>query len=72
MQFSWATSGIDEYHKFNIFHNAGVTSNDKDLFSKSKYVNKLPFGEELVISEKRASSEYVKWIKKIEKKSVLL
>ena len=71
MQFSWATSDINEIEKYNIFHNAGVTIKDTDLFNKSKYTIKLPYGEDIDVRENSASSYYWSWIQKVGNKSVL-
>ena len=70
--FSWATSNEDEYFNMNIFHNAGVTSNEHGKFYKANYINSLPYNEELKITPNTASWHYWNWIQKTKQKSVLL
>ena len=72
MEFSWATSNEDDYHKMNIFHNAGVTGSDSGLFYKAAYMNTLPYNENLEIKPNTASWYYWEWIKKVAEKSVLI
>ena len=72
LEFSWATSTEEEWNKYNIFHNAGVT-NDKDgLFYKANYMQKPPYNENLSIKEGTASRKYWEAIEKIAKKSILI
>ena len=70
--FSWATSNEDDYFKMNIFHNAGVTSNEHGKFYKANYINSLPYNEELKITPNTASWHYWNCIQKTAKTSVLL
>ena len=72
LQFSWATSPIDEYYKYNIMHNAGVTSTTTGSFYKSNYVNKLPYKENLEINENTASFMYWSEIQETAMKSILI
>lgn len=72
MQFSWATSNLEDYHKYNIMHNAGVVSGNDGLFYKAQYMNELPFNKNLTIKENTASWFYYNEIRKLETKSVLL
>lgn len=72
LAFSWATSSSIDYDKYNIMHNAGVTSQQKDLFYKAKYMDALPYGLNLQLRENSASSKYYEWVQKAESKSVLL
>jgi hypothetical protein len=46
MNFSWATSLINEWDKNPIYHNAGVVSNS-EMFFKSDYQEKLPYNLDL-------------------------
>lgn len=77
LQFAWATSGEDEWNKYNIFHNAGVTddikatTNNEGLFYKADYMNKMPFNDELKIKPGTASLKYWEIIKKTGNISVL-
>lgn len=63
LDFSWATTSIDMWHKNAIFHNAGVTSEMKDLFFKGKYINAKP-DLNLSVSEDKCSYMYYKMIQK--------
>jgi hypothetical protein len=70
--FTWATSSISEFSENYIFHNAGVVNNKGGLFYKAKYINKLPYSENLEINKLTSSYEYYKFVKKVSKKSVLI
>ena len=70
--FSWGTSTIEDYHKLNIMHNAGVTQSGQGLFYKAQYMNSVPYNDTPLIRENTASSEYWKWIKLAASKSALL
>jgi hypothetical protein len=70
--FSWGTSTKDEYYKMNIFHNAGVTSDESGLFYKAKYINEYPYGLGLDIKPNTASAEYYSLVQKAESNSALL
>ena len=72
LEFSWATSSEAEWDRLNIFHNAGVTSNEQGLFYKAMYINQLPYSETLDIKEGTASKKYWEIIKETAKKSVLI
>jgi len=71
LDFSWATFTVSEYHKYNIFHLAGVTGeNCKDKFFKGAFTNKSVFKEYLRnkaifehVSPDNATYEYVALIK---------
>lgn len=70
-EFSWGTSTKDDYHRFNIMHNAGVTSPNEGLFYKAQFMNELPYGKDLNIRPETASSAYWEWINLTANKSVL-
>ena len=72
LQFSWGTSNENDYLKYNIFHNAGVTTDKNGLFYKANYMEKPPYKDELEIKEKTASWYYWKHIKSVGEKSALL
>lgn len=71
LDFSWATSSVDDYNRLNIFHLAGITNNNsKDKFHKGAYTNKLVFDEYIKnpnifnhISQTNATFEYCNIIK---------
>lgn len=70
--FSWGTSHLEEYHRCNIFHNAGVTSSASGLFYKAEYMQHLPYNLNLVITPDTASNEYYDLVQHVGTKSVLL
>ena len=43
LSFSWATSGVNEWDKYQIFHNAGVVNDSYGLFYKGKYQLVAPY-----------------------------
>lgn len=68
LDFSWATDNINRWEETKIYHNAGVTSDMKDLFFKGKYVDKNPFKDDLsFVNKNKCSWKYVQAIKKVEK-----
>ena len=70
--FSWATSGDEDYYKMNIMHNAGVTNSNDGLFYKAEYMNELPYNKPLDIKKGTGSYHYWNWVKETATKSVLL
>ena len=73
MAFSWATSGVVDWDRKNIFHNAGVTGDRKDLFNKSQYQRTYPFDIKLEdFSSKHCSIKYVEEILKTTEVTCLL
>jgi hypothetical protein len=71
LDFSWATDPIENYHKKNIFHLAGVTNEtSSDKFYKGLYTTKNVFKEYLKnpslfdnVSSKSATYPYANMIK---------
>ena len=61
MDFSWATSHIESWHKNSIYHNAGVTSDHSEMFFKGNYINKTP-DLNIEISKDKCSHNYYKLI----------
>lgn len=70
--FSWATSTEQDYYRYNIMHNAGVTSSHNELFYKAKYMNSCPYNLDLNIKQGTASAKYYEWVKKAESVSVII
>jgi hypothetical protein len=61
LSFSWPSSGISEWNSHKIFHNAGVTADNKDMFYKGNYLNEFPFDHDhSYVNPQLCSSEYVK------------
>lgn len=66
LAFCWATDDIAEWDKVKIYHNAGVTEQDEELFFKGKYTDKVPFEEDLsFVSSEHCSVKYVEAIKAV-------
>ena len=74
LSFSWATSGINEWDKHPIYHNAGVTSGQNGLFYKGAYINKLPYEdvESQVFDANFCSFKYAEEIIKTKEVTCLL
>jgi hypothetical protein len=64
LNFCWATDLIDRWDKTNIFHNAGVTPEMKNLFNKSKYINNFP-DLNLDIDKTKCSYNYYNIVKSV-------
>jgi hypothetical protein len=72
LDFAWATSSEEEWHKLNIFHNAGVTGTNQGLFYKALYIQELPYNKPIKINEGTASKKYWELIQRTAKKSILI
>ena len=67
LDFSWATDPVNRYYETKIFHNAGVTEANSDLFFKGKYVHISPFKDDLsFVNKDRVSIKYVEALKEVE------
>ena len=69
--FSWATSGLQEFTECNIFHNAGITTNQNRQFYKADYMNRLPYNLNLDIAENTATKQYYDQVQRVGVVSVL-
>lgn len=58
LSFSWATSPINEIKIHNIFHNAGVTADSKNLFFKGSFIDISPFDVDLTYVSDQFCSRY--------------
>lgn len=65
LDFTWATSPKSEWERNSLFHNAGVTSQDKKMFYKGDYINRLPYNEKLELDPNKASYYYFKLIQEV-------
>jgi len=75
LSFSWATSGIQEWDKHPIFHNAGVTHDRAhEIFFKGAYIHSLPYNDVVnkTYSDKFCSINYVQEILKTKEVTCLL
>jgi hypothetical protein len=70
MSFSWGTSPMKEWEKHNIYHNAGVTTNNGQFY-KYDYRAKLPYYTDLEVSDSLCNYNYYQYVKKVGKKSIL-
>jgi len=68
LDFTWATDPIEKWYENKIYHNAGVTSEENNMFFKGKYVDKTPFHDNLEnINNEKACYKYVEAIKQVER-----
>ena len=72
LEFSWGTSSEDDWHRLNIFHNAGVTGSGQGLFYKAIYMDRYPYNDNIEVREGTASWFYWQLINEVAKKSVLI
>jgi hypothetical protein len=73
MSFSWATSGIHDWDKHPIYHNAGATGENKEIFYKGMYQAQTPYNIKLEdFSDKFCSFNYVKQILETKEVTCLL
>jgi hypothetical protein len=61
LDFSWGTSGLKDYERCKIMHNAGVTDERKqELFYKGDFRSVSPFDSDLsYVNPQTASAKYV-------------
>lgn len=43
LNFAWSTSPLQDWENCLIYHNAGVTDGNKEMFYKAAFTNKLPY-----------------------------
>jgi hypothetical protein len=72
MAFGWSTDTEKSIEKYWILHNAGVMDNTSGMFHKASYIDKLPYSDELILDEHRASKYYWEQVKETAKKTILL
>ena len=67
LDFCFATDDMETMNTRKIYHDAGVSSDDKDMFYKGQYDHgKTPFGEDFsFVNKNKASYFYVKAIEKV-------
>lgn len=70
--FSWATSGLQEFTECNIFHNAGITTNQNRQFYKADYMNRLPYNLNLDVADNTATKQYYDQVQRVGSRSVLV
>lgn len=65
LDFCMAPDDISRWYETKIYHNAGATEANKDLFFKGKWVNNGPFwSDHSRVSKDKCSYKYVEAIKK--------
>jgi len=73
LDFAWATDDISRWDEKYIFHNAGVTSSNKEmLFYKGDYINKTPYdviGD--TYDKQKASHKYFQIIQEVSKQTAI-
>lgn len=62
LDFSWATDTAETYQRKKIYHNAGASHNNDNIFYKGDYINTTPFCKPLPYKPSSASYYYVKAI----------
>ena len=68
LEFTWATDNVDTWYKNKLYHNAGATADNKDLFFKGDYIWKEPYGEDFsYVNPDKASIKYVEAINKVKR-----
>lgn len=73
LSFSWNTSGIEDWDKHPIYHNAGATSSEHGMFYKAAYMNTLPYNLDIsVITNNRCGYKYAEEIIKTKEVSCLI
>ena len=70
LEFSWCNWSKDDFHRMNIFHNAGVVNDSEGYFYKINYRKRYP-DLNLQIKPDSASLEYYNLIKKVAENSVI-
>jgi hypothetical protein len=71
LNFTWATDPIENIQKNRIYHNAGATTNHKNLFLKSDFIDKFPYQKKLKIDKTKSSFFYWQKIKEMSKQTFL-
>lgn len=66
LEFGWASDQKNRWNETNIFHNAGVTTNDGKHFAKTAY-QVSPFNKETLGEEESCSYGYIQEIRDTEK-----
>ena len=64
--FSWATCHADRWDENSFFHNAGVSGPNRGMFFKADYIDKLPYGIELELSDEHCSKKYFDLVQSVD------
>ena len=70
--FAWGTSAYSELDSYNIYHNAGITTNANGLFHKAQYINTPPYKLDLQVPASSATAYYYEWVKRTETNTILI
>lgn len=70
--FCWATCHVSRWDELSFFHNAGVSAPNRGLFFKGDFINKLPYGVEVDVSEDHCSRMYYELVQSVQTKLVSL
>jgi len=62
LDFSWATDSADTYKRKPIYHNAGATGKQSNIFYKGNWIHKSPLGKVHKVIPTNASYYYVQAI----------
>jgi glycosyltransferase involved in cell wall biosynthesis len=72
LKFTWATDNDYQWHVNKIYHNAGVSNNDVNMFNKLDYKIQSPFMQTHYVRKDRANWWYAKEINEFITKTPLI
>ena len=65
MMFLFATDAAELGDQYKIIHNAGVTSEDSELFNKGDFLKRSPKNHEQYVDDSKVSYLYYNYLKKV-------
>ena len=77
LSFNWPNFGIDQWEVRSIYHDAGNTRKlaediGKELFCKYEWIDRLPYGCDIPISEDLCQHNYMQFVQKVGETSCLV
>lgn len=70
--FCWATCHVSRWDELSFFHNAGVAAPNKGMFYKGQFINELPYGVHVDVSDDHCSRKYYELVQSVQTKLVSL
>ena len=64
--FCWATCPIERWDDMYFFHNAGVPNTNQGMFYKAAYSDRVPYTDDLDLSDQRCSYRYYQEMKSVD------
>jgi hypothetical protein len=64
--FCWATCHVSKWNDLSFFHNAGVPSSGRGMFFKADYIDRLPYGHEVLVDDNHCSRKYYDIVQSID------